>query len=136
LARSGARREQILVDTSVWIAFLRGTEPHRKTLARLLSEGRVAITGIVKAEIIQGVKSTKEEECLLAALNAVDSLEITDGTWVSAGRLALEMRRKGTTVPLTDIALAALAMEHDVSVLTLDKHFNSIPGVELYRSGE
>jgi predicted nucleic acid-binding protein len=43
------------------------------------------------------------------------------------------VKKKGLTLPLSDIFIAAIAVEHDIPVFTLDKHFSQIPGVKLYQ---
>jgi predicted nucleic acid-binding protein len=123
-------RGGILVDTSVWIALFRNTEPHAEALARILREGRVVTTGIVKAELLQGVKNAKEG---LGILDAVESIEITEKLWLNAGWLASDMRRKGRMVPLTDAAIGALAIDYGLSLYTLDKHFDAMPGLSIYQ---
>ena len=52
---------------------------------------------------------------------------------MKAGKLSCSLRRKGVTLPLTDIAIAVLAIEHNLSIFTLDKHFEQIPGVKLHK---
>ncbi|MBI4690333.1 MAG: hypothetical protein HY754_08725 [Nitrospirae bacterium] len=43
------------------------------------------------------------------------------------------LRRNGINLPLTDVAIAALSIEHNLKVFTLDKHFEQIPGVRIYK---
>jgi len=49
----------ILVDTSVWVDFLKGaSSPHRRTLHRLIAgEEDISITDIILTEILQGIKN-------------------------------------------------------------------------------
>jgi predicted nucleic acid-binding protein len=126
-------RNGILVDTSVWIALFRDAEPHAEALTRILKEGRVVTTGIVKAELLQGVKNAKEGQRVLGVLDAVESVEITEKLWLNAGWLASDMRKRGLTVPLTDAALGALAIDYDLSLYTLDRHFDAMPGLRRYQ---
>jgi predicted nucleic acid-binding protein len=123
----------ILVDTSVWIAFFRNTTPHAEALAQVLKQGRAVTTGIVKAELIQGVKNTDEGQRVLVVLDAVESIEITERLWLNAGWLAYEMRKKGSIIPLTDAAMGASAIAHGLPLYTLDKHFEAMPGLRLYQ---
>ena len=43
------------------------------------------------------------------------------------GRLFLQMKRAGTQVPDNDLWIAALALEHDLLLITRDRHFQRIP---------
>jgi len=125
------KKDGVIVDTSVLISFLRGDE-NALSVKKLLEEDRVYITGIIIAELIQGLKNTKEENYLIYLLRALNIIEITTDMWIKAGKLSLDLRRKGINIPLTDMAIGALALEHNMQIYTFDKHFNSIPGVRIY----
>lgn len=126
-------KDGVIVDTSVWIAFFRGKQPVASELSTLVEAGRAFLTGIVSAEILQGIKSIQEGKRILEALSGVPDLEITNQLWARIGLMSASLRRQGITLPLTDTALAILSIEHNFSLFTLDKHFESIPGVKLYR---
>ncbi|MBE0426428.1 MAG: PIN domain-containing protein [Nitrospirae bacterium] len=123
----------VLVDTSVLIEFLKGNEQYGEKIARLLDKNCVYSTGIIIAELLQGLKYFKEEQYLTELITAVNVLEITTDLWIEAGKLSLSLRRKGINLPLTDIAIAALVIEHNLSIFTLDTHFEQIPGVRVYK---
>lgn len=42
-------------------------------------------------------------------------------------RLFVQLKRAGTPVPDNDLWIAALALEHDLLLITRDNHFNKIP---------
>ena len=42
-------------------------------------------------------------------------------------RLFVQLKRAGTPVPDNDLWIAALALEHDLRVITRDNHFKQIP---------
>jgi predicted nucleic acid-binding protein len=50
-----------------------------------------------------------------------------DRLWADAEDLAWRLDRHGTTLPLTDIVIAACALRIDATVLTFDHHFEVIP---------
>ncbi|MEW6068470.1 MAG: PIN domain-containing protein [Nitrospirota bacterium] len=123
----------VIVDTAILIEFFKGTEGIAGDVSDLLQENRLVITGIVLAELLQGMKNLKEELLLDDFLLAVTPLEITTDIWLKAGRLALSLRRKGITLPLTDVAIAAISIEYNLSIFTLDKHFEQIPNLKIYK---
>lgn len=55
-----------------------------------------------------------------------------DAQWTDAGNLSDSLRKKGVTLPLTDIILAVTAQNNHAAIFTLDKHFSFIPGVSLF----
>lgn len=122
----------VIVDTSIWIAYLKGSTPYASAVERLVLEERAMTTGLILAELLQGVKSERESQVIIEVFGGLPTLEVTTELWRFAGQLAHSMRRTGVTVPLTDVALAALARSHRLLVYSLDKHFGQIPGVELY----
>jgi tRNA(fMet)-specific endonuclease VapC len=42
-------------------------------------------------------------------------------------RLFVQLKRAGTPIPDNDLWIAALALEHDLQLITRDHHFKSIP---------
>jgi tRNA(fMet)-specific endonuclease VapC len=61
----------------------------------------------------------------------VSLLEVTWATADRFGRLAAALRRAGTPIPSNDIWVAAHAMESGAELVTLDRHFERIPGLAL-----
>ncbi len=123
----------VIVDTSVLIGFFKGKSEYVEEITRLLQENRLVLTGIIIAELLQGMKGLREEERIADLLTAVSPVELTTDLWVKAGKTSLSLRRKGVNLPLTDIAIATLAIENDLSIFTSDKHFEKIPGVKIHK---
>jgi predicted nucleic acid-binding protein len=123
----------VIVDTSVLIEFLKGNEQYGGEITRLLEKDRVFSTGIIIVELLQGLKNLKEEQYIAELITAVNVLEITTDLWIETGNISLSLRRKGINLPLTDVAIAALAIKHNLQIFTLDKHFELIPGVRVYK---
>ena len=126
-------KDGVIVDTSVLISFFRGENKIADKVSSLLQNNRVVTTGIIIAELLQGMKDMREESNISDILAEISPLEITTDIWIKAGNLALSLRKKGINLPLTDVAIAALAIEHNLSIFTLDKHFEQIPGVRVYK---
>jgi hypothetical protein len=126
-------RDGVIVDTSVLISFFIGESKIADKVTRLLQDNRVVTTGIIIAELLQGMKDVKEERDISGIFAEISPLEITTDLWIKTGKIALSLRREGINLPLTDVAIAALAMEHNLSVYTLDKHFEKIPGLKMYK---
>ena len=93
------------------------------------------MTDVVLAEVLQGARTEREFEILLSHLRALPYQEMSKDTWVSAGRIGLELRMADGLIPLTDLAIAALALEYDHEVCTLDGHFDRVAGLKRYPTG-
>jgi tRNA(fMet)-specific endonuclease VapC len=123
---------KIIADTSIWIEYFRGNPQIADFLDEHLVNNKIYINGIIIAELIQGIKRKKESEAVRASIDAVPYIEMTYNDWVFAGDLSNELRKKGLTIPLTDIATGAVAINNNMSVVTLDRHFDHIPGLKLW----
>jgi len=80
-------------------------------------------------ELLQGIRSPEEREQVKEALLSVHFLEITPQDWEGAALMARDLRSRGITLPMTDLLLGQLAKTHDLEIISLDPHFDQIPGV-------
>ncbi len=124
---------RVLVDTCIWIEFFNTTSEAGEELDKLLRKNAVWTCGIVIFELLQGVKSEKEKSIITDILLNLEYIEMSWPLWQRAAEISLKLKKKGVTIPLSDIFIASLAIEYDLRVFTLDKHFRKIPGVKLYR---
>jgi predicted nucleic acid-binding protein len=118
--------ELFLVDTSVWIFALR-KDPVPQIMNRmdsLLKEDVVITTGIIKLEILAGAKTDKEYRRLKSRFDALESLETDDDLWHKACEHGFKLRRKGFTIPSTDILIASCALQAGAILLHADAHFD------------
>jgi len=124
----------VVADTTVWIEFFNDPESEEKQVIDLLiDEDDLALVGPVLAELLQGCRTAGEANAILDHVSALPFLEMNVSAWRRAGELSSSLRRKGTTLPLMDVIIAALALEHDAEVFTIDPHFRRIPGLKLHR---
>jgi predicted nucleic acid-binding protein len=115
-----------LVDTSAWLFALRKNfnPVIKERLDQLLKENRVITTGIIKLELLGGTKAEKEFYRLKMRLDALGDYETDSFLWERAYDLAFKLRRKGVTIPYTDILIAATAMAREATILHVDAHFD------------
>lgn len=120
--------ELFLLDTSAWIMVLRknSLEELKNRVDHLLRENAVAVIPIVKVELLGGVKNDAEFERLGRRLDSLVCLNMDNDVWDKAARTAYELRKKGLTVPYTDIIIAAAAIYHKATLLHIDRHFDMI----------
>ena len=126
-------KSDILVDTSAWIDYFNKPDSKTgKTVEHILRNRRALLAGIVLTEILQGAKIKTEFDAILESMLALPFLEASLTTWIEAGRISFALREKGITIPTTDLMIAGLAVENNCTILTLDLHFQTIPGVTIY----
>jgi tRNA(fMet)-specific endonuclease VapC len=83
----------------------------------------------IKAGFLGGTKEHRNEALLqmFLAEETVDILLPDRETAEQYARLFVQMKRAGTPVPDTDLWIAALVLEHDLTLITRDQHFERIP---------
>ncbi|MDL1969852.1 MAG: PIN domain nuclease [Candidatus Desulfofervidaceae bacterium] len=115
-----------LVDTSAWIFALRKKfiPSIKDRIDQLLKDYVVVTNGMIKLELLGGVKTEKEFRRLKSRLNALDEIEVDISVWEIAYQTAFELRQKGITVPYTDILIAASALKSKAILVHADKHFD------------
>ena len=119
--------ERVLIDTSVWIEYFRNQSSGLVGfVAEIVKDREICVPGVILAELMQGAKSEKELSVIAEFMDAFTIIDQTDQTWVKAGRLSHELRKKGKNVNLMDCYIAVIAQENNCAVLTLDQHFKDI----------
>lgn len=113
----------ILIDSSAWISFFNTkSSTVEATIIKLIEINQAAICGIVEMELLSGINPTKEEK-VTDLLSALPYIETTKENYKAAGINQNKLRKKGIAIPSTDTLIATLCMENNLSILTLDKHF-------------
>jgi predicted nucleic acid-binding protein len=121
---------RVLIDTSVWIAYFRNASAEvGERVEAMMSEAEICVPKIVLAELLQGSKSEREIGTIESFFGAFTIVDQGESSWVSAGRLAYQLKRKGKTVNLADCYIAIIAQEQGCRVFTLDEHFKEIQKV-------
>ena len=124
----------ILLDSSVLIHAQRlPNSDITAHLGEILASGEAVVTGPVIMEFIRGAKSQEQIDRFTRTVVSIDFLETDQAVWVVAGRLGIQLMRKGLGLPANDIIVAATAIRHDVPLYTLDKGFNRIAELKLYQ---
>ncbi len=117
----------ILVDSSVWIDYFRGTDTAQANILHaLLGAEELAVGDLVVAEVLQGIDleaSAQEVERLLTSLTVFD-LGGREAA-VAATYNFRQLRRKGVTVRKTiDSLIATYCIRHGHSLLHNDRDFD------------
>lgn len=124
----------VIADRSVWVEYIRRpTGPVARAVDTLLDSDRLATAGLVISEVLQGAAEGEDFRRLERMLVVLPFVENTPESWVLAGRISMDLRRRGVDVPLSDIVIAAAALTFDHEIYTLDQQFERIPGLRIYK---
>ncbi len=119
---------KVIVDTSIWsLAFRRRRNPdnhHVEMLRELITDGRVVLLGVVRQEMLSGIKHVQQFERLKNDLRAFPDLALEQEDYeVAAGYFNI-CRRKGVQGANTDFLICASAARRDYEILTTDNDFD------------
>jgi len=130
---------RVLVDTSVWSLALRRKRPKPapevEALSELIAEGRVAMLGTIRQEILSGIRFAEQFDRLNAVLSAIPDEALSSEDFVEAARLCNRCISSGIVAGNTDCLICSVAISREMKILTTDKdfvHILRIVPVELY----
>jgi predicted nucleic acid-binding protein len=123
----------VLVDTSVWsLALRRKTASLNATekfivaeLSELVREGRARLIGLVRQELLSGIKTTEHFENLRLHLRSFPDEPIDTSDHEEAAKAGNRCRGKGIVVSIVDILLCAIAIKREWAIFTIDPYFTN-----------
>jgi predicted nucleic acid-binding protein len=129
----------IVVDTSVWSLALRRQRSSRAAealeLSELVREGRVALLGPVRQELLSGVPVAQQYEALREHLRAFPDVALESEDYEEAAAFFNRCRAKGVQGSNTDFLICAAAARRQFAILTTDSdftHFAKLLPIQLH----
>jgi len=120
-----------LIDTVAAIARLNGDTD----LLMVIDPGAtMSIPIIVLGELYFGAESSTQIDTNVKKIDQLvsqlDILLCDEQTAQQYARIARQLRVKGRPIPQNDMWIAALAIQHGLTLLTCDAHFSEIDGLQ------
>lgn len=117
----------VLVDSSVWIHFLKGLPQVQKPIQELMQSGRIVICGVIKQELLQGARDAQHFEKLNRLFSEWNYAAEKPEDYIEAARLYSKLRTQGITIPASDCLAATVALRRKFSFYAMDTHFDFVP---------
>lgn len=122
----------LLLDTSVIIDTINGKRNRGELLKELLHQGHLlACCPINVTEVYAGLRAHEETR----TLNLLESLQYYPIAWPVArlaGELKRDYSRKGITLATTDATIAAVALYHELTLITDNLKHYPMKELDLY----
>jgi predicted nucleic acid-binding protein len=123
----------VLVDTSVWSLALRRKTENLSTnerflvaeLSELIREGRARVIGLVRQELLSGIRATEQYEQLKLHLRSFPDEVVDTSDYEEAAKAGNRCRAKGVVVSIVDILLCAVAIKRQWAIFTTDPDFSN-----------
>ena len=123
-----------IVDSSVFIDWIRQGRNPTRILRPFVLADQVFTCGVIRVEVLRGaVKPTVKAE-LGELFDALRDIPFSTAVWDRSVALAWTLDRQGSVLPLSDLMIAACALDVGAAVVATDPHFNRIPGLKVRRS--
>jgi tRNA(fMet)-specific endonuclease VapC len=118
---------RLLLDTNVIIAFFAGDAIVRSGLDEA---EEVFLPSVAICELYYGARKSGQPDANLARIDGLVLMNVVLGcdseTARRYGEIKNALRIKGRPLPENDIWIAALARQHDLTLVTRDAHFEQI----------
>ena len=105
-----------------------------KALKRFQMSPVIAIPVIVFGEYLFGISQSRFRSEYEQWLNALPSdlrvLDVTRETAAHYAKIRVQLKKAGTPIPSNHLWIAALCRQHSLDVLSRDKHYDAVQGIE------
>ncbi|MDM8529771.1 PIN domain-containing protein [Anaerolineales bacterium HSG25] len=131
---------RVLVDTNIWSLALRRRQPTDdpaiQELTRLIQQTQVVMLGVIRQEILSGIREVEQFERLRTKLWAFPDFPLTTDDFETAAQFFNQCRAKGIQGSNTDFLLCAVSYRHNFPIFTQDRdfeHFQKHLSIRLHR---
>jgi predicted nucleic acid-binding protein len=133
----------VLVDTPVWSLALRRKSSDlsvreraiTSSLGELILDGRAQIMGVIRQELLSGIREEDRFRKLRDYLRAFDDSVLETADYEEAARMHNQCRRRGIAGSAIDFLICAVAHRRTWQVFTTDRDFDryrKVLGTKLY----
>jgi predicted nucleic acid-binding protein len=120
----------IILDTTVWIEFLKKHEPYFTAISPLLEQKEILAVECVFGELLQGVKTEEEQNIILQYWNNLSKIDKTE-IIIEAGIYSNKNKLLDKGVGLIDAIILMHGIRSQTKIWTLDKKFLNVLPKEL-----
>ena len=124
-----------LLDTNVWIDLLKRIDVAQSARLGYVGADKVATCSVVWAELLHGaLKYDRVEERTSAVTSLLDPYTSLPFDKVAAQRYALtrhDLEVRGEGMATNDLMIAAIALQHGLTLVTHDQAFSRITGLTI-----
>ena len=121
---------KLAIDTTAYRLIMEGDAKavlHARTAERLLMP--VPVIAELRCGFLNGTRGRENEATLVRFLDRprVEVLACDEETAVRYAELKLQLKKQGTPIPINDVWIAALVLQHQATLFTHDSDFAHIP---------
>lgn len=122
----------MVIDTSVFIEFLRSKHKQSTTLYNLPDNLVYNLSSVTLFELYMGATTPDKVRDIETLIGGLNILPFSDDIAVKSGQIYHELRIKNRIIDFRDIFIAATCLVYNLPLATLNKkHFERVEGLLL-----
>jgi hypothetical protein len=132
----------VLVDACIWSFLLRRNTSleslEKQTLLKLIQQTRVILLGVVRQEVLSGIREMQQFERIRQKLRSFPDFSLTTENYEKAAEFYNICRARDIQGSPTDFLLCAVSHRYNFPIFTTDKdfeHFQKYLDFQLYSVG-
>lgn len=122
----------MVVDTGIFIEYLRKTDKSKTVLASLPNETSLFVSAVTVYELMMGATNSQKKDDVEILLEGIPVLPFSEEVSLKAAEIYHNLRRRNLIIEFRDIFIAATAIIFQLPIKTLyQEHFQRIESLEL-----
>ncbi len=122
--------ERVVIDSTVFIEFLRLKQKKETALYRIADETEKFVSSVTVYELFIGARTEQKRKDIELLIGGLPILSFTYETAIVAADIFHELYKDNKLIEFRDIFIAAVCRVHNIPVLTSNtKHFERINGI-------
>lgn len=122
----------MVIDTSVFIEFLRARDKKDTTLYRLPDSIEYSLSSVTLFELYMGATSVEKKNDILLLTDSLSILPFDNEVAIKAGEIYHQLKKENKMIEFRDIFIAATCLIYELPLVTLNtKHFSRIKELSL-----
>ncbi len=123
----------LVIDTSIFIEFLRTKNKDLTTLKKIPKNTIISLSTVTLYELYMGATNTEKKNDVELLTRNIPIISFEKEIAIKAAEIFLQLKKSNQLIEFRDIFIAATSIIHKTPLLTLNKkHFINIPDIELF----
>ena len=125
-------RSKVVVDTCVFIDFLRAKDKKTTVLYNIPANKQIYISSVTLYELLMGATNEQKEEDIRLLTEGLVVLPFDEDVSRRASEIYHHLRKENKMIEFRDIFIAATCLVYSIPIITTNKnHFQRIQGLGL-----
>ena len=124
---------RLVVDTNIFIEYLRATDKINTKLYSISSATRIYISSVTLYELLMGATNEQKRQDVSLLVEDLIVLPFDDEVSIKASEIYHQLKEINKLIEFRDIFIAATCIVHYLPIMTTNKnHFSRIEGLEIF----